>query len=245
MDRVRVVVLSDAPLLLLGLGTILRQDQRLAVAAEVAEVRAAVAAVRRVSCDVLMVHHTATAAATAARLAESMPDETPLPRLLLLTEQSGREELLAALRLGIPGYAVLSELTPDELCHGVVQLAQHGVWMCPVATQHLLDVAPLDRVLTRRPESSMLTTVGFPKPDLSERELAVLRQAAAGQREVQIAHDLCLSPNTVKTYLRRICDKLQTSSRADAIQVGIYLGLVADRRRDDSSRQALRAKVVS
>lgn len=245
MDRVRVVVLSDAPLLLLGLGTILRQDQQLAVVAEVSEVRAALAAVRRLSCDVLLVHHTATASATATRLAENMPADGPRPRLLLLTEQSGREELLAALRMGIQGYAVLSELTPDELCHGVVILARHGLWMCPVATRHLLDVAPLDRVSMRRPESPMLTAVGFPRPDLSDRELAVLRQAAAGQREAQIAHDLCLSPNTVKTYLRRICDKLQTSSRADAIQVGIYLGLVADRRREDSSRQVLRPKVVS
>lgn len=149
-----------------------------------------------------------------------MPSETPLPRLLLLTEQY-------------------------ELCHGVVLLAQHGAWMCPVATQHLLGVAPHDWVLMQRPASSMLMAVRFPRPDLSERELAVLRQAAAGQREAQIAHDLRLSPNTVKTYLRRICEKLQTSSRADAIQSAIYLGLVADRRREGNSRKVLRPKVVS
>jgi NarL family two-component system response regulator YdfI len=66
---------------------------------------------------------------------------------------------------------------------------------------------------------------------LSEREAAVLRLIAAGTREERAAQELHLSRNTVKTYLRRVCAKLDAPSRAAAIRVAIERGLIPDRRR--------------
>ena len=227
MDQVHVAVACEAPLVLLGLVTILRQDQQLAVVTEVSDALTAVAVAGRFPCDVLMVE-TATPALTASLLIPDLAAHSPATKVLILTEYSGRDQLLTALRGGVLGYAVLGDLAPEELCRGVVTLARHGVWTCPAATRLLLSGALLDDAAAA-PASRLSPTAQTRRPELSERELAVLQMAAAGKREGQIASDLKVSPNTVKTYLRRICDKLQASSRADAIQQGIYLGLVSAR----------------
>jgi DNA-binding NarL/FixJ family response regulator len=224
MARIHVAVVSDAPLLLLGLGAILRQDDQLLVIAEVREVATLASAVRQLPCHVVLVH-TATPSLTASRVLGYLPAQFPEAKVLLLTEQSGRAELLTALRLGVPGYAVLGTLSPQELCRGIITLAQHGLWTCSVATRLLLREALLDDAAEER-SVMQVGQNGKVHSSLSDRELVVLRKAASGQGETQIARDLSVTTNTVKTYFHRICEKLQAPSRAEAIEVGIHLGLV-------------------
>jgi DNA-binding NarL/FixJ family response regulator len=68
-------------------------------------------------------------------------------------------------------------------------------------------------------------------PPLSKRELAVLRRFADGANEQAIADELTISRNTVKTYLHRICEKLEATSRSDAMRIAFLHGLIPDRRR--------------
>jgi DNA-binding NarL/FixJ family response regulator len=226
MARIHVAVVSDAPLLLLGLGAILRQHDQLLMVAAVRDISMLASSVRQRPCHVVLVH-TATPSLTAARLLGSLPATSPEAKVLLLTEQAGRAELMAALRLGIPGYAVLGTLAPEELCRGIVTLAQNGLWTCSAATrlllrEALLDDAAEDGAVARGAQNSKV------RSGLSDRELVVLRKAASGQGETQIARDLSVTTNTVKTYFHRICEKLQAPSRAEAIEAGIHLGLVPD-----------------
>jgi len=61
---------------------------------------------------------------------------------------------------------------------------------------------------------------------LSERELEVLAELAAGHANKQIAARLHVSPNTVKTHVARVFEKLQASRRTEAIRKARELGLV-------------------
>ena len=60
---------------------------------------------------------------------------------------------------------------------------------------------------------------------LSAREVEVLRLVAAGLTNAQAAERLYLSPRTVAAHLRRIYDKLGTSSRAEAVRFALAHGL--------------------
>ena len=64
------------------------------------------------------------------------------------------------------------------------------------------------------------------KPALSERELEVLTWAARGKTTQAIATILDLSPDTVKTYSKRIYAKLDASERVGAVLKALRLGLV-------------------
>ena len=62
---------------------------------------------------------------------------------------------------------------------------------------------------------------------ISERELQVLKELAAGHSNKQIARNLDVSPNTVKTHVARLFEKLGASRRTEAIRRARELGLVA------------------
>ena len=61
---------------------------------------------------------------------------------------------------------------------------------------------------------------------ISERELAVLHQLAAGRSNKEIAAQLHVSPNTVKTHVARLFEKLEARRRTDAIRKARELGIV-------------------
>ena len=62
---------------------------------------------------------------------------------------------------------------------------------------------------------------------ISERELEVLKELAAGHSNKEIARHLDVSPNTVKTHVARLFEKLGASRRTEAIRRARELGLVA------------------
>lgn len=61
---------------------------------------------------------------------------------------------------------------------------------------------------------------------LTPRELEVLQLLAAGQANKDIARALGVSPNTVKTHLARLFEKLGANSRTAAIARGRELGII-------------------
>jgi DNA-binding CsgD family transcriptional regulator/RimJ/RimL family protein N-acetyltransferase len=65
----------------------------------------------------------------------------------------------------------------------------------------------------------------FTGPSLTPREREVLDQLAAGQSNRSIAQSLGISENTVKNHVRKILEKLQATSRVDAVIRGVHEGL--------------------
>lgn len=61
---------------------------------------------------------------------------------------------------------------------------------------------------------------------LSERELEVLNELAAGHSNKEIARQLGVSPNTVKTHVARLFEKLEAKRRTEAIRRARELGIV-------------------
>ena len=61
---------------------------------------------------------------------------------------------------------------------------------------------------------------------ITKREYAVLEQLAGGQSNKEIAEVLHVSPNTVKTHIARLYDKLEVSQRVQAVQKAKDLQLI-------------------
>ena len=62
-------------------------------------------------------------------------------------------------------------------------------------------------------------------PELTTRELDVLRQLTTGRTNRAIAEALGISENTVKNHVRSILEKLQAKSRSEAVVIGLRVGL--------------------
>src|SRR6202042_961434 len=63
------------------------------------------------------------------------------------------------------------------------------------------------------------------RDELTEREIQILRALAEGLGNKQIASSLAISEHTVKFHISSILDKLEASSRTEAVTIGIRMGL--------------------
>jgi DNA-binding NarL/FixJ family response regulator len=124
--------------------------------------------------------------------------------IVMLTIEEDGERVFAALRAGAAGYLVKTA-TPGEIVDAIHLVARGG--------------SPMSSTIARRVVESFHNT---PEPfgskeKLSRRETEVLDLIAHGKRTKEVATDLAISVSTVQTYLRRIYEKLQVNSQAEAI----------------------------
>ena len=64
---------------------------------------------------------------------------------------------------------------------------------------------------------------------LSDAELRIVRHLPSNLKATEIAAELCVSPNTVRTHLRHIYAKLDAHTRSEAVTRARQLGLLAPR----------------
>ena len=74
--------------------------------------------------------------------------------------------------------------------------------------------------------ASSVTTNGAAEPGLSARELEVLALVARGLSTDSIARELFVTPNTVRSHVTRILDKLRARNRAHAVAIAFSAGLI-------------------
>ena len=128
----------------------------------------------------------------------------PATQILMLTIEDDNERVFAALRAGATGY-LLKAATPGEILDGIQLVARGG--------------SPMSAVIARRVVESFHSACqpAAGRESLTEREVEVLERIARGQRVKEVAADLGLGASTVQTYLRRIYEKLQVHSQAEAV----------------------------
>ena len=141
---------------------------------------------------------------------ERLRQAAPQVRVLMLSMHDQPGYVRRSLELGSAGY-VLKSAGRDELLTALRVAAEGGTYL----PGELME--PLVAGFTGR---------GGPTGKLSPRERQVLQLVADGYENKQIATELELSEATVKTYLRGVFERLEVSSRAEAVAVGLRLGVI-------------------
>jgi DNA-binding NarL/FixJ family response regulator len=136
---------------------------------------------------------------------------SPHTRVVVLTAHTDEARVVAALRAGAIGY-VRKDADP-ELLLTAVRAAAKG--------QSMLDPSIAGSVLQ---EVVRETAVA---PNLTERETAVLRWLAHGKTNREIAAELVVSEETIKTHVGNILSKLQMSQRTQAVIAALKQGLIS------------------
>lgn len=222
MNEVRVVVAGGSPVAQIGIVAALGEDRRLSLIGQAADTSEALARALHLGGNVLVLHASMLQTEVAHVMGQLIAVAAPI-KVLVLAEHARRDEMLTALQTGVHGYGIVRYLAPEILCDGILTLAQHGAWLCPLTTRCLMRLVAHE--CQPRPAAAPTCAAR-----LSEQELAVLRLAGCGANEQDIAEQLSLARNTVKTYLRRICEKLDVASRSDALRVAVQTGIIPDRR---------------
>jgi DNA-binding NarL/FixJ family response regulator len=214
MTRVRLVVVDDHALFRAGLISLLNEMPEFQVVGEAGDGRMALETVRRNRPDVLLldVNMPGMSGVDVVRELRELPLSEQC-RVLMLTISKSEEDLLGAIAAGADGY-LLKSAEPDEL-RRAIQLVNQGMSvLSPQVTRQVLKAA-MAGDQARIPESN-----------LSSREMEVLVCLAQGRTTAQIAAELYISENTVKTHVRHILEKLEASNRAEAVSKATQMGLI-------------------
>ncbi|MFJ8581983.1 response regulator [Micromonospora sp. NPDC093277] len=216
---IRVLIADDQAMVRQGFGALLAAQPDLLVVGDAADGAAAVTAARRLDPDVVLMDVRMPVldglAATRQLLGDRRADR---PRVLILTTFDLDDYVYEALRAGASGF-LLKDAPAADLVHAVRVVAAGDALLAPTVTRRLIAEFAA-RPGHRRPRPTALA-------GLTPRETDVLRLIARGRSNVEIAADLVVAEQTVKTHVGRILAKLQLRDRAQAVVVAYETGLVA------------------
>ncbi len=214
MTRVRVAVVDDHALFRAGLISLLGEMPEFLVVGEAGDGQEALEIVRRERPHVMLldVNMPLMSGIQVVRAVRDLSGEQQ-PRIIMLTISKSEDDLLGAITAGADGY-LLKNAEPEELRKAILLVHQGMSVLSPQVTRQVLRAAMT--IEQNRP-----LEIG-----LSLREKEVLECLAQGKTTSQIAGDLFISENTVKTHVRHILEKLEASNRAEAVSKAVQKGLI-------------------
>jgi DNA-binding NarL/FixJ family response regulator len=141
------------------------------------------------------------------------------PRILVVTTFNLDAYVYEALRAGASGF-LLKDAPPQDLVAAVRVVARGDAMVDPAVTRALIG-SHAERVRPRAKPAASLEA-------LTNRELEVLRLLARGMSNAEIADELVVTRETVKTYVSRLLAKLGLRDRVQAVVLAYRAGLVDD-----------------
>ncbi|MEU5093638.1 response regulator transcription factor [Streptomyces sp. NPDC020996] len=205
---VHVLIAEDHAVVRQGLRDFLSLDGEIAVAGETTNGREAVRLARELSPDVVLMD-LMLPVMDGIEATEQIREELPEVRVVALTSALDGGIVMAAVRAGATGF-LLKNAEADELRHAVKAAAAGKTYVSSAAVARLVD---------------QVNGAGGPER-LTERESEVLVMLARGKANKEIARELGIGQQTVKTYVSHIFDKLGVHSRTQAVAHALRLGLV-------------------
>jgi DNA-binding NarL/FixJ family response regulator len=139
------------------------------------------------------------------------------PKVLILTTFDLDDYVYEALRAGASGF-LLKDAPAADLINAVRVVASGEALLAPSVTRRLIAEFAA-RPATNKPRPTALNA-------LTPRETDVLRLIARGRSNTEIAEDLVVAEQTVKTHVGRVLAKLNLRDRAQAVVFAYETGLV-------------------
>lgn len=215
---VKIVVVDDQEMVRSGFVALLNTQPDLEVVGTAADGSEALQVVRRTHPDVVLmdVRMPVMDGIEALRQLSANP-ATAQTKVVMLTTFDADEYVHESLRLGASGF-LLKDASPDELASAIRVVHAGEALLSPSVTRQV--IAQFARAPRKRRADPRLK-------QLTEREREVLENIARGSSNSEIAAELFLAEQTVKTHVSRILGKLGLRDRAQAVVFAYESGLVA------------------
>jgi DNA-binding NarL/FixJ family response regulator len=202
--RIRVLTADDHPLLREGIAAIINNQP-----------------------DMILVSQASTGREAIQMHREHRPDVTLMD--LRLPDMSGVESMIA-IRAEAPGarIVILSTFDGDVEIQRALQAGANGYLLKSSPQKQLVEAIRQVHAGKRRiaPELAAQLAEHLGEENLSEREIAVLKLVADGNRNREIGERLFITEETVKVHIRHIMEKLVANDRTQAVAIAVRRGII-------------------
>jgi DNA-binding NarL/FixJ family response regulator len=206
-EKIRIVLADDHPIVLDGLRNLIRAEGDFELVGEAGSGLTALKVIRESRPDVAVLDISMpelNGIVLSRRLAADMPDL----RLLVLTLHEDRAYLNQALEAGVRGY-VLKRSAVENLVQAIRAVMVGGIYIDPAIVGRVFESKQINRRLAARKGVS---------PALTDREADVLKLAALGFTNKEIASRLDVGVKSIETYKARGLEKLGLKTRAELVR---------------------------
>jgi DNA-binding NarL/FixJ family response regulator len=214
---IRLLIADDEAMVRAGLRLILEAENDLCVVADAGDGVEAIDAAARFRPDVILMDvrmPRMDGVEACRRLVEASG-----AKVVVLTTFDLDEHLFASIRAGASGF-LLKASPPDDLVAAIRAAHAGNALVEPRMTKRLLDE------FARRPGLIPRGEIPTRLTPLTDRELDVLREMAAGLSNAEIGERLFIGEATVKTHVTHILTKLDVRDRIQAVVLAYECGLV-------------------
>jgi NarL family two-component system response regulator LiaR len=213
MDKIKVLLAEDHVIVREGTGKLVWDEPDMEVVGEANDGEEAVELTTKLNPDVVVMD-IAMPKLNGIEATKRIKDLNPATAVLILTAYDNDQYIFALLEAGAAGY-LLKNVKGSELIEAIRAVHAGESVLHPAVTRRVIE-----RLTTPAAGSTEAKTV----EPLSEREMEVLKLAAKGISNKDIAGQLFLSPRTVQAHLANVFNKLGVGSRTEAVLYGLRRG---------------------
>jgi two-component system NarL family response regulator len=202
--KIRIMLVDDHPVIRTGLALILNNEPDMTVVAQAGSGDEAITLYWQHRPDITLMDLKMNGV-NGVQTVTKIRSQSPIAKLIILTSYDRDEDIYQSIRAGAMGYLVKD--APSEQILNALREVSRGKKHFP----HRITERLAERVTM---------------PDLSDREIEVLRLLAIGKSNKEIAEQMFLALGTVKYHINNILTKLEVEDRTQAVLVALKRGLV-------------------
>ena len=216
MDKIRIVIADDHAVVREGTHTLLEREPDMEVVGEASNGEEALKIIEEQKPDVAILD-ISMPKLTGIEVTRLIKAKLPSVAVLILTAYDNDEYIFALLEAGAAGY-LLKDVHSHEIVEAVRSVHSGESVLHPSIARKVIQRAILGSSKTAEVKSDI---------ELSEREKEVLKLAAKGMTNKDIADTLCISIRTVQGHINNIFHKLGVGSRTEAIFQSVKKGWIS------------------
>jgi DNA-binding NarL/FixJ family response regulator len=212
VEEIRILIVDDHPVVREGIGSMLKKEPDFKMVGEASNGLEAIEKARELLPDVVLMD-LRMPEMDGVEAISRIKAEKPEVKFIILTTYSDDEYIFKGIAAGARAY-LLKDAPRDELFKAIRMVSRGESLIQPVVASRVLDkLAELSR---KTPAADTL----------SDREIEVLRLMAGGQSNKDIADHLSITQSTVKTHITSIFQKLNVTTRTEAVTNALKKGII-------------------
>ena len=214
MDKLRILIVDDHAIVRAGIRSLLEGQPDLEIVGEAGGGEEAIQKSSELRPELILMD-IAMPGMSGIEVTRRIKKDSPSTLVLVLTMHDDEEFFFPVLRAGASGY-ILKEAEPEDILNAIRAVRQGQVFFSPAVAKVLLEGFVSASPDARDDKYRSLTA----------REKEVLKLAATGQTNRQIAEGLFLSSRTVEKHRQAVMHKLGLDKREDLTKYALRQGLI-------------------
>ncbi|MFM1841773.1 MAG: hypothetical protein RLZZ490_506 [Cyanobacteriota bacterium] len=210
----KILIVEDDPLMQLGLAQALDNECEFEIMGQVEDGYGAVQQAIALQPDIVIMD-IGLPGLDGIEATKQIKAAVPKIHVVMLTSHTLPDEVIGALASGADAYCVKGA-TLEQLIKAIDAAKDGATYLDPQIARVVIEN------LKSPPDQGQVTNIA----SLSDREVDVLKLIVEGKSNQEIAQDLYLSTNTIKTHVRGIMNKLSVDDRVQAAVIALRSGLV-------------------